>query len=201
MTHNTSINVVNTSTFEYSRAYGLQDALYDFGAPDGIPTLYETGCVQSDNHTLNCALSCLDVDAIFGNMSTLQNCLVYPVISSLISNETLESNATQVANRFGIYANSTTLPEEISTIIQKCFTSYCKISKGCMTPPEDDIDNGDDDDVYPTTCWSYENEYSETSTKFCFNHTNICDTTPFPVISDIAGIGVSLGIYSFRLTR
>ncbi|KAH0537951.1 hypothetical protein FGG08_005401 [Glutinoglossum americanum] len=84
--------------------------------------LYQGGCTLADG-TNNCTTACLDQSLALRNTSSIQNCMVYPVISRLIASNNLSNSAADLADRYGIVATANTTA--ISQTLAACFNEAC----------------------------------------------------------------------------
>ncbi len=133
--------------------------------------LYSHGCL-SDSGIWNCTEACQDVNQIFSSIYTLQNCVAFPQISSLLTNgsltETARSNALKAAIDEGSYNASDT----VYHVISECFQAWCDQHSDCAK-----------DHNRPERC--YDDAYGK---RYCFKEP--CVGMDFSVNPDIGGIGV-----------
>ena len=119
------------------RPFGFQDAWYEALSPSTVfpdwrgmgntLVINERGCsIGVGQH--NCTQACLDPRMVWQDQSamyTMQNCMLYPVISSMLSKDSLSDKATTQAEQYG-FLNSTAV--DLSTIIHvisSCVDDYC----------------------------------------------------------------------------
>lgn len=100
--------------------------------------LWKSGC-QLDDGSWNCTTACFDEERgpklvwdATGNMTTLQNCLIYPMLTEASAKGLLVGNDTGLLDRYGISFNqglrhnaSDILPG--SPVVNKCIQSFCDI--------------------------------------------------------------------------
>ena len=92
-----------------------------FDPPPTNIILFDTGCAV-DGH-LNCTVACQKPSMVWENATTLQNCLAYPVVSTLLENNGLDSDGTKIAHRFGILP-SQRHTSHIITSLNDCAKDY-----------------------------------------------------------------------------
>ena len=126
------INNADTGFFSLQDAAGWAGSWTDWGHYEAIFRLFESGC-RLANGTRDCTTACSSSGPeIFGDgvvnpnaMYTLQNCLVYPNISDLLSTDSLTDDARQVALDFGIVARNETNISAIYSPVRQCFQDFC----------------------------------------------------------------------------
>lgn len=163
-----------------STAYASNDSsLYNdsLGAFLGVsmgspPQLYSNGCMIGGG-TWNCTEACQDVNQIFSSIYTLQNCLEYPQISSLVANGSLTQAARATALKAGIDESSYNVSGTVYDTINGCLRGWCAQNSPCK---ESDIAE-----------YCYHDAYGK---MFCFM--SPCDGIVVSVNPDIGGVGVSL---------
>ena len=169
-----------------SPLFSIQDALSTFsgfnnanvtlGIPNGgSGTLFRSGCVVDG--ILNCTAACQDVNQIFANPHTFQNCMVVASLTVLGSIVTLDASSTLLAEEFSIHLDQPgfeSLAIGANQIIHDCLTQYLGNSSGFHVP---------------WTPWYFGLEGFE------FTHVSsfpsVCDNfTSVPLNADVGGIGV-----------
>lgn len=142
-----SFDIAHPSPMTY-RPFGFQDALVGAIYPpaaeiygnaslnDSTLLLNDEGCldpVSSEIH--NCTKACLNATAIWKDenaMFTLQNCLVYPVISRMLAAGNLSATAQQTAKEYNI-ANETLIDlTQIIAPVKNCIDQVCEDGT-CLT--------------------------------------------------------------------
>ena len=160
-------------------AYELNEYTYS-----PYPYLLRSGCLQDDG-TNNCTASCQDVNAIFGSLDTLHNCMVYPTISDLYARNNLSN--VSLAEYYNIEKSTpgSSLYTNITNNIKTCLSDYCSI-----TLAGSDCAEGMKDE---NTTYS---PLNINSTFYFYNQTDedsrfdICAFIPQSFNPDIGGIGV-----------
>ena len=186
-----SISLAISST--YSPTFSARDALVSYSGgyseeeESQVGTLFTEGCNASGH--LNCSAACVDVNQIFNNPYTFQNCIVLTALApeswNAIHKATLSIEAVHVAAYF---SNNTTdsgfrtLVSNVNQTINNCLAQYCASSTECTSS---------------TSSYNYVPWYSEAiGQAYSENQTNIgfADICPYAVKSnlnsDIGGIGV-----------
>lgn len=92
-------------------------------------TLYSNGCRQPDG-SVNCTAACLLPNTTFGDMYTLQNCVVYPRISESLAANNATDQAELIANQFGIVGDLS-IRNLIHNTTYDCLSDLC----GTITTP------------------------------------------------------------------
>ena len=135
--------------------------------------LRKDGCTIEEG-VWNCTKACQDVDQVFSSVSTLQNCMVFPQISSLLLNGSLNEAARDTAHKYGIDQGGYKISTKVHDVITGCFDGWCKQHPRC--------DLGTDQNK---SC--YADAYGQ---RYCFPY--ICYESDDFVIAnpDIGGIGV-----------
>ena len=118
-----------------SPLFSMQDALWIYsGDPDYTPsktitgTLFRSGCVVDG--ILNCTAACQDVNQIFADPHTFQNCMVMASIQNLnvlYQNVTLDGSPTALAEDFSIHVDQPSfqsLANLVNQTIQDCLYQY-----------------------------------------------------------------------------
>ena len=88
-------------------------------------TFYAGGCLQDDG-SHNCTDSCSSPSSTFANMFTLQNCIVYTLISQYLAADNLTGHDAAGAEEFGIVGDIATR-YLISSTTQNCFSGLCSL--------------------------------------------------------------------------
>ncbi|KAI9713400.1 MAG: hypothetical protein M1820_000782 [Bogoriella megaspora] len=139
-----------------SRPFGFQDAWYGafspststaFNIPHSQPDillLNEQGCGTGANGTgpKNCTAACQDPTLVWGNMNTMQNCMLYPVISSMLALPNLTDYAKGLSRSYGFEdaSNENLDLNDITNTIANCINEYCATAN-CTAPGDDQIWN------------------------------------------------------------
>lgn len=144
----------------------------------GSPTLDRNGCII-DESTWNCMKACLDVDRIFSSAYTLQNCIAFPQISSLLTNHSLTEAARATAAEAGIAESSYNSSKAVYDVITGCLDEFCRQHGPDCNP----------DDLNLQYC--YEDAYGQ---RYCF-------TDPCQVIDKSATVNADIGGIGVRLQR
>lgn len=178
------------SVVNHDVLYSFQQVLLAFGSLNAHDAhanhsliYFSNGCVAETGQR-DCSIACQNASLIFGNVSTLHNCLLYPVVASALAEGALDVESVATATSYGVKPD---LALGIGTDqISECLKDYCDSNSGCVASK----DSQQSIDHAATLCDGY-------SGNTCYNHTNICPTVYAPVLDDIAGIGVSIvrGIY------
>lgn len=115
------------------------DRLYD--GTNNTFTLWESGC-HSNNGEHNCTAACYDPNLgpqmvwnSTGNMTTLQNCLIYPILTRASENGWLIEKPPGLLKKYNIVVNSTSPknspnyePQEDEwPVINKCMQTMCNL--------------------------------------------------------------------------
>lgn len=111
----------NSSIYDYA-ALGVS-----LGSP---PVLYSNGCMVNGG-TWNCTEACQDVNQIFSSVYTLQNCLEFPQMSSLLANGSLTQAARTTALEAGIDESSYNVSSAVYDIITGCLHGWCAQNSKC----------------------------------------------------------------------
>ena len=165
----------------------MQDALGTYAGLDGtdLPlaeqgygTLFRSGCVVDG--IVNCTAACQDVNQIFADPYTLQNCMVMASIGILIAieaNVTLDGSATAFAEDFVIQIdqpNYGSLASSVNQTIQDCLYQYLDKYPGYDTDQ----------------MWAQYGSMVLNLTQF----PSVCDNVLAPLNADVGGIGVRKAI-------
>ena len=175
----TPISIVTSS--DSSPLFSMQDALSSYSghnttdSPYGWGTLFSSGCLVDG--IAYCTAACQDVNQVFADPHTFQNCMVVASLIVLGSIVTLDASSTVVAQDFPIHIDQPefySLASGANQIIQNCLTQYLNDSSGSYVS---------------WTPWYFELEDSEVTLVSSFP--NICDNlTSVPLNADVGGIGV-----------
>ena len=176
------------SVVNHDALYSFQNVLQSFNG--GLPgvhdshlnrtlTIFSNGCLD-DTGNRDCSAACQNASLIFGNISTLQNCMLYPVIANAWAEGNLENDSVAIASDYGFEKEANPSPGQGSAQISQCLTDYCVSNSGCpvLGTAQSSIDR------LARLC------DSDTG-NICYEYTNICPTVYAPVLDDIAGVGVS----------
>ena len=184
-----SVDIVYNTTVVSPGLYSFGDALdsatrYGFvkyssdnswEAPSwkGPVELYRNGCNTTDG-TWNCTQVCQNVEQIFSSVYTLQNCMVFPQISSLVANGSLPEAARATAIEAGIDESSYNISNTVYEILDECLQGWCQQQPNCAQFGDGWL-----------TC--YEDAYGQ---RFCFRE--LCQFAEVSLNTDVGGIGVRL---------
>ena len=173
-----------------SPLFSIQDALLTYSGlngadPDlyvpnpGSGTLFRSGCVVDG--ILNCTAACQDVNQIFADPHTFQNCMVMASLNGLYQNATLDGSSTALAEDFSIHVDQPSfqsLANLVNQTIQDCLYQY--LSEYSSLYP-DGIDN-----------WSpwYYIKAPFVSESAYLGFPSVCDNLLAPLNADVGGIGV-----------
>ena len=190
----------SNSSFSIQDALSTYSAYLDINDSSGYPvqgpgTLFSSGCVVGG--ILNCTAACQDVNQIFADPHTFQNCMVVASLTvvgsavtfdSLLQNVTLDASSTALVEDFSIHIDEPdfqSLASGVNRTIQDCLQQYPSKHTGY------------DEQVWP---W-YVIDGAEpvnipTFTSFCYNLT-------VPLNADVGGIGVQKAtvLYENKLTH
>ena len=131
------IHIVASS--DSSPLFSLQDALttYSGGIYDRAlatqtqGTLFRSGCLVDG--ILNCTAACQDVNQIFADPHTFQNCMVVASLMFLSPIVTLDASSTALAEEFSIHTDQPgikSLAIGVNQTIQDCLIQYLDNSSG-----------------------------------------------------------------------
>ena len=143
-------------------------------SPGSSPALDRKGCTIDDG-TWNCMEACQDVDRIFSSPYTLQNCIAFPQISSLLTNHSLTEAARATAAAAGITESSYNSSTMVYDVITGCLNEFCRQHRPDCNP--DDL----------RLQWCYEDAYGR---RYCFTDPCQVIDKSATVNADIGGIGV-----------
>lgn len=124
---------------------------YDFDTAvtydQGYLNLYEPGCQVGENKW-NCTAACLDTNVgpnqtwnATNGMFTLHNCVVLPVIASLLASGKIAKTSLNLTTKYNIVpsTNLTSRPNEAWPVIRNCISDYCAANSetvpGCKSNP------------------------------------------------------------------
>ena len=108
---------------------GLQGALNKHhGSTNGAITVFVDACIQDDG-TKNCTAACQDHTQMFGNLTTLHNCVVFSDISLHLSNNSLTTEATYLAGELNIEPGNN--GSWIFNATQSCLLDSCNNNPDC----------------------------------------------------------------------
>lgn len=183
------------STFSFQDAlnpYTLDMYTLNSYTNSPYPYFLRSGCLQEDG-THNCTASCQDVNAIFGSLDTLHNCMVYPTVADLYSRGNLSN--VSLAEYYNIEKSTVGSPlyTNITTTIKDCLSDYCSITlagSGCAEAM------GSVNTTYsPLNINSTFYIYNESNTDHSYDgydedSFDICEYIPQSFNPDIGGIGV-----------
>ena len=99
--------------------------------------LYRNGCINGDG-IWNCTKACQEVDQVFSSAFTLQNCMVFPQISSLLLNDSLTEAARDTARDAGINQSDYNISNTIHDVITGCYKGYCNQHPHCVIGTDQD---------------------------------------------------------------
>lgn len=183
-----SIDIIFNKTAVPVASYSFEAALYSatrYSIPSNISTgplkLYLHGCI-TDRGIFNCTEACQDVNQIFSSAQTLQNCIVFPQISSLLANGSLTKEARAIAIQAGIDEDSYNMSDTIFKTTTGCLQGWCHQIDGCGE------DNSEKEHCY-------DDVYGKS---YCF--LNLCPLSAFRVNADVGGIGVILLVRPCTIT-
>jgi hypothetical protein len=89
---------------------------------DHLP-LYEYGC--SYQGEINCTRTCFNNSAaLWGDLATLSNCLMYPVVSIWLTNDMLDEESVAIAKDLGISDSRDVDLSHLISPINDCITEY-----------------------------------------------------------------------------
>ena len=142
----------------YPDMYNMYDVVanpnYDFlEDSEHELSFYGHGCHSEDEKSKNCTAACTNATLVFGSPDTFQNCILYPSIYYLVSNNSLADGSLANANKFDI--GKANITSNISTILSKCFSSYCNVTSSCVTTLIDGSFNLSDPESYFDSSESY----------------------------------------------
>ena len=137
--HNSALNIpLNTYSLQDAlnipfNTYSLQDALNpnnldstQFFNGHITPYLFDTGCLVDG--VKNCTAACQDPGSAFSNLTTLHNCMMYPVIADQYAKDNLSTDIVQLADSLGIEKEqwpSSSVSLKITKTISMCLDAYC----------------------------------------------------------------------------
>jgi hypothetical protein len=167
---------------------GFQNAVEDASGESGWsgPVIYTSGCLQSDG-SYNCSIACQDSDQVFTSMETFENCLTYPVITSLMAFDNLTDESLNFAQSYGFIVDADII-ETTNDTLWYCFKQYCEANpdqQGCSTDPC----YGWPDDTLQIEA-GYQAGYPWDTCLYL----DVCSGLPAYVNSDVGGVGVSQGV-------
>ena len=145
-------------------------------------TLFRNGCVVDG--ILNCTAACLDVNQIFADPHTFQNCMVVASLTVLGPTVTLDANSTDLVEEFSIHIDEPdfqSLASGVNQTIQDCLQQYLGNSSGYFPQvlPWYEVANGSESVNIPT-------------------FPGFCANLKVPLNADIGGIGVKKPLSSTR---
>lgn len=169
--------------------YSFEDALSSataYSIPSntskGLLELYPYGCI-TDRGILNCTEACQDVNQIFLSAQTLQNCIVFPQISSLLASGSLTKEARAIAIKAGIDEDSYNMSDTIFKTTTGCLQGWCHQINNC-------------DRVHSKLERCYDDVYGK---RYCF--LDLCPYAAFLVNAEVGGIGVRLLVNAMQDRR
>ena len=176
------IRIVASS--DSSPLFSMQDALSFYSgynttnslsANQGWGTFFRSGCLVDG--VTNCTAACQDVNQIFADPHTFQNCMVVASLSVLGSIVYLDSSSTTLTEVFSIKIDEpgySSLASGANQIIQDCLTQYLEKDPGSYKQWR------------PWYVELEDIELTDISTfpSFCNNLTSV------PLNADVGGIGV-----------
>ena len=120
----------NASTLgNRANTIGLQGALSKFyRSTNGALAVFIDACLQDDG-IKNCTAACQNHAQMFGNLTTLHNCVVFSSISLHLSNNNLTTEASRLANELNIEPGHD--GSWIFNAIQTCLLDSCKNNADC----------------------------------------------------------------------
>ena len=177
------IRIVASS--DSSPLFSVQDALSTFSGYDttnlpsentvqGPGTLFRSGCVVDG--IPNCTAACQDVNQVFADPHTFQNCMVVASLTVLGPNVTLDASSTALAEDFSIHIDESdfqSLASGVNQTIQDCLHQYL--------------------DKYPEDNWCFWPWYQVVDgdePAYSLNFQSCCDNLMVPLNADVGGIGV-----------
>lgn len=114
---------------DFDHLYSLGSAYGDSDSP--YLQLFEAGC-GSQATGWKCTKACLDISAgptlLLGSANatyTLQNCLVFPIVASMLAAGNLTAHGVQLAQKYGIEANHTSQVDLSWPVILDCVFAFC----------------------------------------------------------------------------
>ena len=159
----------------YSSTYsGYSNSEFTIGTISDLGTLFRNGCVVDG--ILNCTAACQDVNRVFADPHTFQNCMVVASLAVLGSNVTLDANSTALVQDFSIHIDEPdfqSLASGVNQSIQDCLQQYLGKSPGYFQQ------------VWP---WYQVGDGSEPVNIPRFP--DICSNLIAPLNADVGGIGV-----------
>ena len=176
-----------------SPLFSVQDALSIFSGYDNtnLPsentvqrpgTLFRSGCVVDG--ILNCTAACQDVNRVFADPHTFQNCMVVASLTVLGPTVTLDANSTALVEEFSIHIDEPdfqSLASGVNQTIQDCLQQYLGNSSESFPQvwPWYEVANGSESGNFPT-------------------FPGFCDNLKVPLNADVGGIGVKNPLSSTR---
>lgn len=129
-----------------NRLFGFHDALagaiyppaasiyaqYDLDSSTLL--LNDRGCLDATSQRHDCTKACQDPAAVWRDenaMFTMQNCMVYPVISIMLLDGNLSANALDTIEEYNILSASSIDLDRIVSPIQDCIDQFCKDGNNC----------------------------------------------------------------------
>ena len=164
--------------------------------------LFIDGC--DNNGIQNCTLSCFNETAMFGNLTTLHNCVAYPTVAQLYANGNLSvTNDRILADNLSIQKSSqaSNLLNNVTSTITQCLHSLCAKSSACLGALRNENQNSifnSTGGFFTTINSTYdltgpERFGGEKSTgdngPFAFTY-DVCNLQTAGLDSDVGGIGV-----------
>lgn len=119
---------------------------------------------------------CSNATKLFGQRSSIKDCVVYPNISRDIREGTFSNSANLSAHLI----QNTTLAQDITTTISDCLIGLCASVHGCSKQEK----------CSTALLLLNDTTLSAEATKDCWY--NLCEIQTIKVNTDIAGIGVGL---------
>lgn len=108
---------------------GLQGALKkDYRSTHGAITVFIDACIQDDG-TKNCTAACQNHTQMFGNLTTLHNCVVFSDISLHLLNKNLTTEANHLAEELNIEPGNN--GSWIFNATQTCLIDSCNNATDC----------------------------------------------------------------------
>ena len=175
------IHIVASS--DSSPLFSLQDALTTYSgvnetayATQAQGTLFRSGCLVDG--IANCTAACQDVNQMFADPHTFQNCMVVASLMFLSPNVTLDASSTALAEEFSIHTDQPgfeSLAIGVNQTISDCLTQYLGNSSGFH-------------DLWGA--WYAPREGLSRFTPVT-SYPSVCDNlTSVPLNADVGGIGV-----------
>ena len=124
------ITAENSSILAHlTNTIGLQGALnIYYRSTNGAITVFVDACIQ-DNGINNCTAACQNTTQMFSNLTTLHNCVVFSDISLHLSNHSLTTEASHLAEELNIEPGNN--GSWIFHATQNCLLDSCNNTTDC----------------------------------------------------------------------